>query len=411
MSQPELRVGLPVWLRPGHLPHTDPYPVLRGNRQVELAIVGGGLSGSLIALTMAEAGVSVAVVEANRAGRGSTAASSALLLQEPDVDFGDLTERYGAAATRRIWEASHEAARDLVRVLRRLKIACALSERPSVYFTSKLERAAELRSDLALRKGVGFSGQWLTPGALRRVTSLTGAGAILTQGNAQLDPYRASVGLLKAAKRAGAQVFERSTVRQIRQTAEGVRLQTRTGSIDAKKVIIATGYATQYFKPLAGRFEMRHTYVLVTEPLTPHLKREVGLGPVLLWDTETPYHYIRWVAGNRLMIGGADRPVRGGGGRAAKFGAATRELREHFECLYPALVDVAIDYAWDGLFAITPDSLPYIGPHRRYPNHWFALGYGGNGMTFAALSARILLEQWQGVTSGDHALFAFNRGG
>jgi len=411
MSPPALRVGQPVWLRPGHLPQVDRYPVLRGHRQVELAIVGGGLSGSLIGLTMAEAGVSVAVVEASRAGRGSTAASTALLLQEPDVDFGDLTERYGAAATRRIWEASHEAARDLVKVLKRLKIACALSERPSVYFTTKIKRAAELQSELALRREVGFSGQWLTPGALRRVTGLTGAGAIATLGNAQLDPFRASVGLLKAAKRAGAQVFEKSPVRQIRQTGNGVRLLTPSGSIDARTVIIATGYATQYFKPLAGRFEMRHTYVLVTEPLTPHQKREVGLGPVLLWDTETPYHYIRWVAGNRLMIGGADRPVRGGGGRAAKFGAATRELREHFECLYPALADVAIDYAWDGLFAMTPDSLPYIGPHRRYPNHLFALGYGGNGMTFAALSARILLEQWQGVTSADHRLFAFNRAG
>lgn len=411
MSQPALRVGQPIWLRPGRLPETTSYGALRGHRQVEVAIVGGGLSGSLIALNMAEAGVSVAVVEAARAGRGSTAASTALLLQEPDVDFGDLTERYGEATTKRIWHASHDAARELVAILRRLKIACALSERPSVYYTTKIERAAELRSELALRHGVGFSGRWLTPGALRRVTGLTGAGAISTRGNAQLDPYRASLGLLTAAKRAGAQVFEKSPVKRIRQTDGGVRLHTATGSIDAKKAIIATGYATQSFKPLAGRFEMRHTYVLVTEPLTPHQKREVGLGPVLLWDTETPYHYIRWVAGNRLMIGGADRPVRGGGVRAAKFGAATRELREHFECLYPALAEVAIDYAWDGLFAMTPDSLPYIGPHRRYPNHLFALGYGGNGMTFAALSARILLEQWQGVTSADHALFAFNRAG
>ena len=63
----------------------------------------------------------------------------------------------------------------------------------------------------------------------------------------------------------------------------------------------------------------------------------------------------------------------------------------------------------EGLFAMTPDSLPYLGPHRRYPRHAFALGYGGNGMTFAALAARVLLEQWRGVTSADHELFAFNR--
>ena len=58
---------------------------------------------------------------------------------------------------------------------------------------------------------------------------------------------------------------------------------------------------------------------------------------------------------------------------------------------------------------MTPDGLPYIGPHRRYPHHTFALGYGGNGMTFAALAARILLDQWRGNDSPDHALFAFNR--
>ena len=58
---------------------------------------------------------------------------------------------------------------------------------------------------------------------------------------------------------------------------------------------------------------------------------------------------------------------------------------------------------------MTADSLPYIGPHRRYPGHWFALGYGGNGMTFGVLAARLLLERWQGVTSRDHALFEFAR--
>ena len=58
---------------------------------------------------------------------------------------------------------------------------------------------------------------------------------------------------------------------------------------------------------------------------------------------------------------------------------------------------------------MTADSLPYIGPHRRYPRHWFALGYGGNGMTFGFLAARLLLERWQGVKSRDHALFEFAR--
>ena len=154
---------------------------------------------------------------------------------------------------------------------------------------------------------------------------------------------------------------------------------------------------------------MRHTYVLATRPLDARQRRELGLGPVMLWDTERPYHYVRWTPDHRLLLGGSDRPVKPGARRTAMFAAATRELREYFEGMFPALAEVRIDYAWEGLFAMTPDSLPYIGPHRRYPNHLFALGYGGNGMTFASLSARILLEQWQGVASADHELFAFNR--
>ena len=73
------------------------------------------------------------------------------------------------------------------------------------------------------------------------------------------------------------------------------------------------------------------------------------------------------------------------------------------------LRDVRIEYGWEGLFAMTPDGLPYVGPHRRYPRHLFALGYGGNGMTFGFLAAQLLLESFKGKASADCHLFAFDR--
>ena len=129
----------------------------------------------------------------------------------------------------------------------------------------------------------------------------------------------------------------------------------------------------------------------------------------MLWDTERPYHYVRWTPDHRLLLGGEDRPVQPGARRALQFSAAMHDLRDYFLELYPILGEVGIDRAWEGLFAMTPDGLPYLGAHRRYPRHAFALGYGGNGMTFAALAARVLLEQWRGVTAADHELFAFGR--
>ncbi len=367
------------------------------------------MTGAVIAHTFAAAGVSVALLEAGRVGRASTAASSALLLQEPDLGLTQLIRRCGAARATRIWELSRDAVRQFVRVLKQLPDDSRLAERDTIYYAATAEAARRLRVEQRRRIEAGFDAEWLTAGALRRAAGIPGFGAIRTEGNAQLDPYRACIGLVKAAAASGAAIFERSPVTRIDADRGRVRVYTRRGRVDARRVVVATGYATSRFKPLAGRFSMYHTYVLATERLRQSQRREIGLADVMAWDTERPYHYARWTADNRLLLGGGDRRVQAGGRRAAQFAAATRALRDDFERLLPALAEVQIETAWEGLFALTPDSLPYIGPHHRYPGHLFALGYGGNGMTFGFLAGRILLEQWRGITSPDHDLFRFGR--
>jgi glycine/D-amino acid oxidase-like deaminating enzyme len=129
----------------------------------------------------------------------------------------------------------------------------------------------------------------------------------------------------------------------------------------------------------------------------------------MLWDTRRPYHYLRWGPSRRLLLGGGDRAIRPGQRRDLQFAAATRGLGEYFRALFPALTGARIERAWEGVFATTVDGLPYVGPHRRYPRHLFALGYGGNGMTLGFLASRMLVEQWQGIASADHELFRFGR--
>jgi glycine/D-amino acid oxidase-like deaminating enzyme len=404
-----LRVGRPVWLQGLSSHPTRIYPSLKRHYDADIAIVGGGITGSAVAAVFANAGVRVALVEAALIGRGSTMASTALLLREPDMGLVNLGKRYGARNARRIWQLSALAARDFVRAIRRLDVACELTEQDSIYYTRRAEAMRPLRAEYRRRCQAGFAGDWLTAGALRRLTGIPGRAAIRTRRNAQCNPYKACRGLLRSAADAGASIFERSPAQRIEQDRGGVRVVTPSGTIRATQVIIATGYATPTFQPLVGRFRLRHTYVLATSPMSKTQRRELGLDDVMLWDTGRPYHYARWTADGRLLLGGADRPVVSGRARAAAFRHGTRELRDYFEELLPALADVTVDYAWEGLFAMTPDGLPYIGPHRLYPRHLFALGYGGNGMTFGFLASRLLLEQWQGLESSDHALFAFGR--
>jgi glycine/D-amino acid oxidase-like deaminating enzyme len=406
--QQSLRLGQPVWMRRA-TGRAQRYPSLSGNHETSVAIVGGGMTGALVAHAFASAGIATTLLESGLVGRGSTAASSALLLQEPDLELLQLEERYGRRTSRRIWRVSHESVRQLIALLRRLRINCGLSKRDAVYYATTAEKTERLRREFSVRSQAGFGAEWLHAGALRRMTGISGRGAIHTRGSAQFDPYRACVGVLRSAVAEGAHVFERSAVRRIHGERDRVRVWTATGNVDARRVVIATGYATPQFRPLAGRFRMYRTYVMATRPMRSAQRREVGLSDVIVWDTERPYHYARWAPEHRLLLGGGDRLVGPGQRRRQQFEKATRDLRDYFETRLPGLATVETEFAWEGLFAMTPDSLPYVGPHHRYPGHWFALGYGGNGMTFGFLAARLLLERWQGVHSHDHALFAFDR--
>ena len=406
---PRLRQGLPLWLaRPSHL-ETTSYAALRGDLSVDVAIVGGGITGAVLAWRFANAGVRVALLEATHMGRGSTAASTALLMQEPDEDFTRLAHRYGRRRAQRIWELSRRATREFIRTLRRLSIRCELRPCDSVYYALTAEHVSRLRREHEQRTAAGLGGRWLEGAAVRRISGLDSRAAIRTTGNAQADPYQACLGFLRAAAAEGARLYERSPVDSIEPSSHGVTVVTARGRVTADRVVIATGYATPSFKPLTERFRMLTTYVVATQPIAPRARRALGIGDVMLWDTGRPYHYARWTNDHRLVLGGGDRPRVDGRARERALSEGTRSVRDYFAARYPTLEAIAFEYAWEGLFATTPDGLPYIGPHRRYPRHLFALGYGGNGMTFGFLAAGLLLDWYRGNRSADHDLFAFGR--
>jgi glycine/D-amino acid oxidase-like deaminating enzyme len=406
---PRLRLNQSLWLDGAAAPRAHRCPRLTRSLDVDVAVIGGGITGAAVAWRFATAGVRVALLEANRIGRGSTAGSTALLMQEPDEDFGVLSKQYGRSAATRIWRLSRSATRELVGTLRRLRVRCDLTLRDSVYYAETIRELSRLRDEHRRRAAAGVGGRWLDAAAVRRVAGFDAPAAIRTRGNAQVDPFAACAGLMRAAARKGALIFERSPVVATHSSPHGVVIETDRAAVRADRVIVATGYATPYFKPLEARFRMLNTYVIATRPLAADERRRIGLQQVMLWDTGRPYYYARWTADHRLMLGGGDRPKVRESQRRAALAAGARAVRDHFLRIYPALADVPIEYRWEGLFATTPDGLPYIGPHRRYPKHLFALGYGGNGMTLGFLASRLLLDWFRDGGSPDQALFAFSR--
>jgi glycine/D-amino acid oxidase-like deaminating enzyme len=405
---PRLYLAQPLWL--DQAPRAPVFPQLTSSLRVDVAVVGGGMTGVLVAWVFAKSGVRVGLVEQARIGRGSTAASTALLMQEPDRDFSELAEKYGRRRARRIWKLSRHSARRLLQTLQDLEISCGLARRQSIYYAAPGERAGMLRREFLRRRSAGLDGAWLGPDALRRATGIKGAGAIRSTGDGQADPYRACLGLARAAQLEGAYLFERSEATRIDAGARGVTIKTDRGRMDADQVVMATGYATPFFKPLAANFSLKNTYVVATRPVATRERGAIGLRKdVMIWDTSRPYHYARWTEDHRLLVGGGDRPFVAGRRRARAFRAGIESLREHVERLWPPVARIDTDYAWEGIFVTTPDGLPYIGRHPRYARHLFALGYGGNGMTFGFLAAQLLLKWYRGERSSDCRLFAFDR--
>ena len=165
MPKAVLRRGKTIWLGPGaRQPHPKPprYPTLRGHHVTEIAIVGGGMTGAMLAEAFTAASADVIVAEAARVGHGSTAASTALLLQEPDYDLEALSRKYGAKRGRRIWELSRDAARDFIETIRRLRIDCDLREIDSLYYTLDAGRAKLLQRELRRRTAARLGGSWMT---------------------------------------------------------------------------------------------------------------------------------------------------------------------------------------------------------------------------------------------------------
>jgi glycine/D-amino acid oxidase-like deaminating enzyme len=168
--------------------------------------------------------------------------------------------------------------------------------------------------------------------------------------------------------------------------------------------MIAAGYESRAFvkSPLV-RFHS--TYVIASPPFPAD-----ALTPLrcLMWETARPYFYLRTTADHRIVFGGEDEPFANASRRDRKLKQKTRRLETRFAALFPPLAFRA-EYAWTGTFADTTDGLPCIGAVKEGSRVLFALGYGGNGITFGQIAARLLRDACTGKTSPDAGLFAFDR--
>jgi glycine/D-amino acid oxidase-like deaminating enzyme len=153
----------------------------------------------------------------------------------------------------------------------------------------------------------------------------------------------------------------------------------------------------------------RHGYGVVTEPLAAAVRRQVGRRAAALRDSAVPPHYVRWLKDDRVLIEGADGDPVPSRLRGQTVVQRTGQLMYELSLLYPAISGTPPAWGWSYAFDDTVDGLPYIGPHRNFPRHLFALGLARHGLGAAWLAARILTRHLTDEPAKGDELFAFSR--
>lgn len=393
----------PFWSVNNGLPAN--YPSLQRDVSCDAVVIGGGITGALVAIHLMEAGVKTLLIDKRDIGTGSTSGSTALLQYEIDVPLRELIKKVGPVAAARSYQLCRDAIGKLERLATRLKINCGFEWKPSLFLARHQREISELREEFQLRRKVGIDLEFYDAAAVRKRFPFTRPAALFSSDGGQVDPHRLTHGLLAAGKRVGLEVCDRTEMKHLTQTRRGVRLTTKSGfMITARRAVIAAGFESKaLLKGDAGT--LKSTYALISEPLP---KISEWHRQCLIWESGSPYLYLRTTTEGRVIVGGEDEDFVNAKRRDALISEKARTLVKKFGRLFPDMT-LEVAYAWAGTFGETKDGLAYIGAHPRFAHTYFALGYGGNGITFSLIAAEIIRDDFLGRKHHDARLFRFGR--
>ena len=398
----------PLWLDRFPKSRRPAHPRLRGEIDTSIVIVGGGLTGAACAASFAAAGVKVVVLEADRIGAGSTAASPGLVREDFDGSFQQTAAAHGLRAARTLWQGMRRASLDFAAALRRAEVRSDLLPQDLLICTTGAAGTKQLRKEYQARRDAGLDHSWLTAATLQRESGTAFSGAIRTRGFG-IDPFRACLGLAATAEGRGATLFERSPVTRIRTKAKLVEVSTANGMVRAEAVVIATGAPLRDLRALRRHFRREQGYAVVTEPLPAAVRREVGKRAAALRDSHHPPHFLRWLKEDRALFAGADQEPIAERALPKALVQRTGQLMYELSLIYPAISGAQPEWAWAYGHETSADGLPLIGVHRNFPRHLFALGHGRHGAATAWLAARILVRLYRGEPERGDELFGFAR--
>ncbi len=400
----DLHSNFPYWLLKNGI--INNYPSLPENEKADVTIIGAGISGALVAWYLGKAGIKTIIIDKRHAGTGSTSASTALLQYEIDVPLHELIEKVGEYNAVESYQLCLDAIAKIEKICGVAAPDAEFIRKPSLQFASQLNHVEKLSNEYDARKKYGFEVQWLNEQQVINKYGFCKPAGLLCKDAAEIDAYKFTHNVLEyCIKHFDTKVFDKTSIENIKKTKAGFELFTENGiKINCKNVVIACGYESETY--LQEKVTKLHaTYAIVSEPI---LNKKLWHKNSLIWETADPYLYIRTTKDKRILIGGKDTPYTSATARDKKLSQKVKALEESFAMLFPS-IPFKTDFSWAGTFAGTKDGLPYIGEHKSKPGIYFALGFGGNGITFSSIAGEIIRDIFTGKKNNHLPIFKFNR--
>lgn len=349
---------------------------------MDIAIIGGGITGVTAAYFFKKAGCTVALIERGRCGGFDTANTTAHLTCVTDARLSKLVAKFGREAAKTVWDGGRAAIDQIFANIRDEKIECDFDWIPG-YLHAPLEQNAEkeiksLQKDSQLANELGFPAEFLDS------IPLVNRPGIKFLHQAKFHPLKYLAALLRAIPGRGSYVFENTEAGEIQSRPLAVKVCKQ--KIRCSYLVLAT------HTPLTGKTNLVSATLFQTKlflytSYAVGAKIPSGFAPeASFWDTDDPYHYLR-IDQRRgfdyAIFGGEDHKT----GQIKNPEQCYQRLEKTLHKIIPA---ARMDHHWSGQVIETPDGLPYIGETAE--RQFAATGFGGNGMTFGTLGAMMAVD-------------------
>jgi glycine/D-amino acid oxidase-like deaminating enzyme/nitrite reductase/ring-hydroxylating ferredoxin subunit len=396
MKQQEIATK-PYWMESASLPS---FSRLQRDEQVDVVIVGAGITGLTAAYLLTKAGRSVAVLDRNDAVQGDTGHTSAHLTMVTDAWLSDLVDRFGRDHAQAVWDAGLAALAQIDTIVRDQNIACDFAWVPGYLHralgdASGKKNAQAFRDEAALAEELGFDAAHVDD------VPFAGGPGVVFENQARFHPRKYLAGVARAIEAAGGHVYSRSAADEFSDKPLSVKSNGHT--IICRDIVLATHTPLMGNTGMASATLFQTKLALYSTYVVAGRARKGQVPDGLFWDSADPYHYLRiepQADHDFVILGGEDHKT----GQASDTNACYERLEQTLKRIVPA---IELTHRWSGQVIETPDGLPYIGDTAAH--QFVATGFSGNGMTFGTLSAMMGTDRILGRDNPWRELFDTGR--